>query len=507
MSSNILSSVAEQQKRLIQAAEQSRQSIGQITTEDSKYPSLDTELPDVGLTIGQLHARVEIVSELLTPLAELSPSALLALPLSKFSALPPLLSRTSDKFISLSEQIRTFEDFVTTDENAFIFSNSEKTKSINLAVSYTELSSFVDDILVAVLECKLLAQQTELPTLGDAVKRIGSALSELTDTEYNATLTKDRIESSENKISELCKSATQNNEATSKALEEIDLLLNKTKKHAEDIEKIKNETDEKSTTLIGDIENISSNAEQLRDRVENYSESFQQFDNALSERENALDQGDQKLQNLIAQLNEKNEVAIKLISDAKEALGWTTVQGLTLSFSTSAERLDEPVKSATTAVYISMLFFAVWVLAVFVLVPWLDPSLQLLRTPNNLQGWAVPVHILTNLGVRLTIIAPAFLFFLFSMNRYRNFSNLRDQYQFKKTIAAAIPGFKEQAAAQEDPHAKAMTLAAFERLLFNPVDPGTKNFDGRRGGGWLSRQLVRIVSTAISEAQEQGLPK
>ncbi|MEQ9448250.1 MAG: hypothetical protein RLN70_04985, partial [Rhodospirillaceae bacterium] len=99
------------------------------------------------------------------------------------------------------------------------------------------------------------------------------------------------------------------------------------------------------------------------------------------------------------------------------------------------------------------------------------------------------------------VASPALLFVVFCLNRYRNLSSLREQYIFKKTVASAIPGFKEQAAAQDDPHAKAMTLAAFERLLFNPTELTTKDFGGRNGGGWLSRKLTDLVRRAMDEAR------
>lgn len=499
----ILNQIAEQRSRLLETIELCRHAVGQIMTPSGTFPSLETELPDAGLTIGQIHIRATLITEMLKPVIELTPSAMLSLPLSKFTPIVQSLTALAGKFESLAEQIRIFGDFVAADETGFVLSSPDKTKSINLSHEYSEIIAKTEAALCAAFDAAHVLENAPAPKLGDAVELIGVNLSKITDTEYNIGLAKERIEKNDEKINQLAESVEKKLQEIEERQSKIEDLASQAEQAVQNIDSINEATQKKSTETLTQINKINATADEVRTEVEEYEENFKKFDEALASREREISEGSKNLQNLAAALKAKDETAGKLIAEAKEALGWTTVQGLSLSFSTSADQLEEPLRRATNDVYFSMLFFAIWVLGVFVIVPWFDPSLRLLSTPDHLQGWAVPLHILTNLGVRLTIIAPALLLLLFSMSRYRNFSALRDQYQFKKTIAAAIPGFKEQAAAQEDPHAKAMTLAAFERLLFNPVDPGTKNFDGRGGGGWLSRQLVRIVAKAISEAQRQ----
>ena len=49
---------------------------------------------------------------------------------------------------------------------------------------------------------------------------------------------------------------------------------------------------------------------------------------------------------------------------------------------------------------------------------------------------------------------------------------------------------------------KAMTIAAFERLLFNPREEATRDLAGTARGGPLSRWLVRLMGQAIENARD-----
>lgn len=254
--------------------------------------------------------------------------------------------------------------------------------------------------------------------------------------------------------------------------------------------------------MLERIGEINATATLVKAEVDNYKAAFAEFDTQLENRKLVFEAGSEQIKELGRELESAKEFAEKVISDAKEALGWGTVQSLTQSFATSARELETPVKRATVMVYISLAILAAWVVLVFIIPARIDPSLQLFLVPDKVEGWAAILYVFGNLGVRIAVVSPAVLFALFSLNRYRTFSHLRQQYIFKKTVASAIPGFKEQAAAQDDPHSKAMTLAAFERLLFNPAEIATRDFGGHSGGGWLSRRLVTLVRQAMDDARK-----
>jgi hypothetical protein len=258
--------------------------------------------------------------------------------------------------------------------------------------------------------------------------------------------------------------------------------------------------------ILDDIDkNIRVKAEALDQRVTDYQPKFAEFDRALAERTQTITEGQDQLRLLLEANKNLKKEAGDLIVNAREALKWATAQGLAQGFSLEAQSLDKPIKNAISAVYISLAIFAVWAFAVFIGPQWIGlplPSFTALD-PNHVAS-SIAQGFLA-LGTRVALLFPAFYFVLFSSKRYRELFVVREQYIFKKAIATAVPGFKEQAApADADEHVRAMTAAAFERLLFNPREAATRDLSGEARGGPLSRWLVRIVARAIDETHKLG---
>lgn len=167
--------------------------------------------------------------------------------------------------------------------------------------------------------------------------------------------------------------------------------------------------------------------------------------------------------------------------------------------------MNKPIKAALRAVYFSLFLLAVWAILIFILPNKIGLPLPSFTTldPNHV-GISIAQGFLA-LGTRLALLFPAIYLVLFCNKRYRELFIVREQYTFKKAIATAVPGFKEQAApADADEHVRAMTAAAFERLLFNPREAATRDLSGEARGGPLSRWLVRIVARAIDETRKLG---
>jgi hypothetical protein len=155
------------------------------------------------------------------------------------------------------------------------------------------------------------------------------------------------------------------------------------------------------------------------------------------------------------------------------------------------------------ALYTSVILMFVCVAGVFFLPQWLHlPLPTFIAFDPSSANHSIAQTVLA-LGTRLALLGPAAYLVVFCNKRYRELFVLREQYVFKKAIATAVSGFKEQAAPKDaDEHVKAMTAAAFERLLFNPREATTRNLAGEARGGVLSRWLVRIVSRALDEAKK-----
>jgi hypothetical protein len=182
------------------------------------------------------------------------------------------------------------------------------------------------------------------------------------------------------------------------------------------------------------------------------------------------------------------------------ALGWATAQGLASSFEASSAELKRPLFWAQVFFYIAVSLLFVSVVIAF------TPAvidLPAFAAPEGVTGFGAMLYMLSSITIRVAILLPGLFLISFTSSRYRTLLHTKDQYIYKKTVASAIPGFKEQAVAKDaDPHVKAMTAAAFERLLFNPQEDASRDLERRERGGPLSRWLVKIVREALSEARK-----
>jgi hypothetical protein len=262
---------------------------------------------------------------------------------------------------------------------------------------------------------------------------------------------------------------------------------------------------ERISNLIDEIDRTRAKAEALDQRVTDYLPKFADFDRALSQRTQSITDGQQQLNVLLEDNVKLKTEAEVLIMNAREALKLATAQGLAQGFSLEAQSLDRPIDYARWSVYISLLLSAILAFVIFILPNRIGLPLPSFTTldPNHV-GASIAQGFLA-LGTRLALLFPAIYLVLFCNKRYRELFIVREQYTFKKAIATAVPGFKEQAApANADEHVRAMTAAAFERLLFNPREAATRDLSGEARGGPLSRWLVRIVARAIDETHKLG---
>jgi hypothetical protein len=257
------------------------------------------------------------------------------------------------------------------------------------------------------------------------------------------------------------------------------------------------------SSIVTQLNPVVVEATALSQRVTEYSAKFAEFDRALDQRTQDIVDGQQKLSDLQDRNSIFSAQSSEMIKKAREALGWSTAQGLAQGFSQEAEFLDKPIENAILSVYISLFVFAVWAFAVFIVPQWIGLPLPNFTTLDpNAVGTSIAQGFLA-LGTRLALLFPAIYLVFFCSKRYRELFIVREQYVFKKAIATAVPGFKEQAApADVDDHVRAMTAAAFERLLFNPREAATRDLSGEARGGVLSRWLVRIVARAIDETHK-----
>jgi hypothetical protein len=253
------------------------------------------------------------------------------------------------------------------------------------------------------------------------------------------------------------------------------------------------------------IESVNSKSEVVKSKVEEFDENFSDFDKKLADRKRAFEEGSALLAQLTKDLSEKAAEADQIIQNARTSLGWATAHGLASGFADSARELDAPLKSARRSTILSFLLLAIWGLFIFFGISTLVPEISLSNLAITKEGMELYLALFSGVLSRLALLAPALFFTFFSLSNYKQTYISREQYIFKKTIAASLPGFKQEANVESSNEiVKGMMAAAYERLLFNPREAISRDLAGSERMGFLSRWLVRLMQAAFEKAKPKA---
>ena len=292
--------------------------------------------------------------------------------------------------------------------------------------------------------------------------------------------------------------------------DEIIRISNTVKESSSEVERVKDDTGKKRETVNehaanvnerrASVEEIASQAAELKIKVDAYENEFKIFNEMLSDRNKTYETGKEQLDNLIAELGSNRDFSSETVNDAKLALGWATASGLAKSFEDVSKELKWPLVGAQIIFYISIaLFFAS---AVVAFIPGSFLNLPDFISNNGTEQANHTLSLIYSITIRAGILLPSIFLIAFANSRYRVLLRMKEQYVFKKTVASAIPGFKDHVADEEaGDHEKAIAAAAFERLIFNPQEEATRDLAGKPRGGLLSRWLTRIVQEAIKNSR------
>lgn len=288
---------------------------------------------------------------------------------------------------------------------------------------------------------------------------------------------------------EALKETAKTHARTSKGrLTTIQKDLEKAQSHLERISEIESNTNEdakkvselrtQTESLIEFINQTKAESETLAESVSEYSDKFSKWDSDLETRKRELSDYEKKLNEKLSILSENSQGAATIISRAMEALELGTAKGLAASFGRSQS-------ASVWTIVLSFLFFVssltLFTLLIFVAVaPSLIPVVsddsipditeriqQLSRNGFNASDFFVGISDIT---VRLLVIYPGFMAVRLASSMLQAGVISRRQYEFKKTLAAALPAFKQQIAGDEGDEelGRAAALKAFEALSENP---------------------------------------
>lgn len=256
-------------------------------------------------------------------------------------------------------------------------------------------------------------------------------------------------------------------------------------------------------SFLAELEQFQRKAIALDQTILQNQAKFNEFDASLEKRNQEFQKSSEELSQLVISLKTCDEDATKIIRDAKDALQWATAQGLAQGFSEEAKAIDAPIVNAIRWVYGSIAFLLASIIAFIIFPNQIGVSLPPFFAATSTEFGVNLVQSFVALSSRILVLLPAIILFLFCQRRYRELFILREQYLFKKAIATAIPGFKENMANSGDKEeVRAITAAAFDRLLYNPREATARDLVGDRRSGFLSRWLERIVRRALDSPRD-----
>jgi len=350
--SNTIKGIIHQRNRLIELNENCRNQISGITSATGQALSLQEEIADPDFSIADIHSRIDLLIDYLTPITNINRSTLFALPNLKFTHVEQTCVALADQLQSLSERVSSLgQATYQANTPTRTISNLDGNATVNLEHEYKTLNQNVELALAAAIDARTILSIKNVPTLGKATKRLSETISQLGGITSESRTLERATRKSASDAQKLLSQATTYIADIQEAIETAQAHRDAVGQTSEAIDRIHTETQRKSEELLQRISEINANADNVRTRVEEFNSQFIRFEEALEKRERSMREGSTTMEELIENLSDQSVEAGDLIEKSKEALDWTTVEGLTLSFSKSAEQLDPALKNATRAVY------------------------------------------------------------------------------------------------------------------------------------------------------------
>jgi hypothetical protein len=462
--------------------------------------SLDAPIPDAFGSINKCHARIEALLGIITGISELKPDDFILVPKRTLNGITTAVSAIEAQFISMLtiiEQVESDGGLREVGDDLVLHSvNQQAHPSVDLKAHYQTADNQVDQALKSAHSILSIVSSKNYDPYSGALAGIRALEEKLQaihkvvvglrkDTKTKATLIDNQATATTATLAEM---ETQGQEALTAANSYSEGAKGSATEAAQGKEQI--------TSLLTDITSTQQQATELKGQVEALQPIFEEFRKKLDDRNATFESGKKEFDDLREKMLAASEENDKLIQSSKDALGWTTASGLAGSFSTSAEELVWPLRLSRWGFYLSILLLFVSAAVAFNGIPLVREYIEIPKVPLLKGGIDATLlaAVLSVLSIKIAVLLPAVLFVGFASRRHRALFHQHQLYIYKKTIASALPGFKDHAKT----HQEAMAAAAFARLLFNPQEDASRDLTREAGGQWwLSRWLERIITKGM----------
>lgn len=462
--------------------------------------NLDTPIPDAYGSISDCHGRIEALLGIVRQIAKLKPVDFLLVPKNLLVGLGKPLQEIDSQLgqmLRAIDQVKSDGGLREIGEDHILHSVSQQAHpSINLRTYYQTADNHVDVALNTSNRILSIVNPKSYDPFSGALVGIRALEAELQvirtdvvnlrkDARAKTTQIKTQANTASTKLSELEAHGTD-------ALKSLSSFQDEAQNHVADTAKGKGQI----TELLANIGETQQQANTLKTQVDAFNPTFEEFQRKLDERNSTFESGKKEFDGLRKEMLVASKENKKYIQESKDTLNWNTASSLASSFSTSAQELEGPLWRSRAGFYVSILLLFGSAAIAFNGFPLLREYIIVPSFPASGNGVdaTLVAGLLSALSIKIAVVLPAVLFVGFTSRRHRALFHQHQLYTYKKTVAAALPGFKDHA----DAHKEAMAAAAFARLLFNPQEDASRDLTRKAGGpGWLSRWLERVIHRSM----------
>ena len=430
----------------------------------------EAEIPGTGQELWWFNKRAIAVCNLVKSLEKIEVDADAPIPLAYVEQLEQASQQLKEKISETASSVEQVEDkgIASLDPSSWEVVVNEGDVPFNFASHLLNFKSHAETLLMMFYQVGLIVGTGEFDAFTEAVREIS---------EKEEIVRKSADEVSKAKKIALSDAAATNTQKAKaeKGSSKISSVLGTAEETLTKIEKI----NQSSQSEFEQVSEISNKAGLLKAQVDEYETQFQAFQQSLDDRNATFEKWVVDVKALYGGLKEKDEQVDDVIQRAEKMLQGATNVGLATTFNAAVSELDEKLEQAKKHFHksIFLLFVSALPLASYVFFLPLAAGFFDAQTVeadsatggilNNLLSSFNGNSLSPSIAITLSLLAvPAIWLTKFSAARHHQLFQLKEDYQYKYSLAMAVDGFKKQS----DEYADLIAAETFGRLLFNPAD-------------------------------------
>lgn len=463
---------------------------------------MSSVVPNTTGSVAEIITRLQAAIDISKQISKLSAADLLLIPKGNVRGTDNQLDKINSSINNIYSRLNSLEkewglnriDY----PNLHLIRQDNDQVGLDLGAELTTLDSCADSLLQNLYAITNVVSSDGFGGFSSSLNSIRQMLDELGDVKKELSDTR--------KASRTYKTQIENNASAIK--EEHDQV----RSVVTELEKIREETQQKISDISNQLDDgrtVVEKAEALSQQVEQHHESYQEFERKLAERNRAFEDGKAKLEdllgkrtddlnNLVNELKALEGQISALKTESEHVLGHATAAGLASYFRNAGKRLHLPLLLSHVAFWISVGILGFSVLIIFDAVPSLRDNIQLPPiTYQAADSEPNAFYVFIAIVSRFVVLLPGLLLAGYSVRWQKSLQRLSEEYTHKETVAASVPGFKEEAGEQFE---HAIAAVAFENMLSNSQRNSNEEPAHRRQGSWLNRLIAKPLSDVVDQA-------